>query len=234
MKKAVYWLMGDWAGRLTINTWNWLWGKPLEASPPAGPDVITTAEQSLKTMQQSVEELEQTVRTQRTAYRQAELKYQGKLRQVRSYEQQAAIAQQQGNTTGARLAMTQAVQLEKLLPQIEERLHQAREFLQTSEVRLQREMIQLEAYRLDVEHLKDMAELGNVLDPISQPSRQQDLDAARSHLDEARSHLQLQRLEEQALAELSPAHSPDTDWEQDQLEEEVARRLQQFDDSSPS
>lgn len=232
MKKAVYWLMGDWAGRITINTWNWLWGKPPEAPPAAEPDVITTAELSLKTMQQSVQDLEQTVRAQRAAYRQAELKYQAKLNQVRAYEKRAAIAQQQGDEAGARLAMTQAVQLEKLLPQIADRLKQAQDFLQTSEERLQRETIQLEAYRLDVEHLKDMAELGDVLDPLSQVSRQQELESARSHLDDARSRLELQRLEEEALAELSQA-DPDTeaDWEQHQLDEEVARRLQRFNDS---
>jgi phage shock protein A len=128
--------------------------------------------------------------------------------------------------------MTQAVQLEKLLPQIANRLEQAQDFLQASEERLQRETIQLEAYRLDVEHLKDMAELGDVLDPLSQVSRQQELETARSHLDDARSRLELQRLEEEALAELSQAE-PDTeaDWEQHQLDDEVARRLQQFNDS---
>ncbi|TVR14085.1 MAG: PspA/IM30 family protein [Phormidium sp. GEM2.Bin31] len=233
MKKAVYWLMGDWAGRITINTWNWLWGKPPEAPPDSEADVITTAELSLKTMQQSVQDLEQTVRAQRSAYRQAELKYKAKLRQVESYEKQAAIAQQQGDKAGARLAMTQAIRLEKLLPQIGDRLHHAQAFLQSSEERLQRETIQLEAYRLDVEHLKDMAELGDVLDPMSQMSRQQDLESARSHLDDARSRLELQRLEEQALTELSQTQPGDmeADSEHYHLNEEVERRLQQFDQS---
>ncbi len=47
--------------------------------------------------------------------------------------------EKKGDEAGARLAMTQAVQLEKLLPQIADRLHQAQDFLQASEERLQRE-----------------------------------------------------------------------------------------------
>lgn len=31
MKKAIYWVMGERAGRTIVGTWNWLWGMPVES-----------------------------------------------------------------------------------------------------------------------------------------------------------------------------------------------------------
>ncbi|NJK73671.1 MAG: PspA/IM30 family protein, partial [Microcoleus sp. SU_5_6] len=45
MKKAVYWLMGDKAGRTLVGVWNWLWGIPVESG---GQVAVEVAEESLR------------------------------------------------------------------------------------------------------------------------------------------------------------------------------------------
>ncbi|BAZ15604.1 PspA/IM30 family protein [Calothrix sp. NIES-4071] len=48
MKKAIYWLMGERAGRTIVGTWNWLWGIPVEQG---GKVAVAVAEESLQSMQ---------------------------------------------------------------------------------------------------------------------------------------------------------------------------------------
>lgn len=231
-KKAIYWLMGDTGGRLTLNAWNWLWGLPPDPKPETSSDLVSAAETSVREMQQSVNQLARAVDAQMSAYRKAKLKYDAKRRQVREYEREARQARQQGDESAARLAMARAIQLEQLLPQIESRVRQAEDFVTTYREKLDRERIQLEAYKMDVEHLKDMAEIGEALDTIAQTNSRLDVESARSQLDSAKDTLELQYLEDRALAELTDADDASANWEQMTLNEEIDRRLQKFDDPS--
>ncbi|MGB3557616.1 MAG: hypothetical protein WBA24_03655, partial [Geitlerinemataceae cyanobacterium] len=65
MKRAIYWLMGEKAGRTIVGTWNWLWGIPVESG---GKGAGAVAEESLRSMQESVQRLTQAVSTQIAAY----------------------------------------------------------------------------------------------------------------------------------------------------------------------
>lgn len=113
MKKAIYWLMGERAGRTIVGTWNWLWGIPVESG---GKVAVSVAEESLQSMQVSVQKLAEAVATQIGAYERAKKKYEAKAQELRTFEQQATLAQRSGNVDAARLAMTKAIQIEQLLP----------------------------------------------------------------------------------------------------------------------
>lgn len=36
MKKVLYWLMGDKAGRTIVGAWNWMWALPVESGGGSG------------------------------------------------------------------------------------------------------------------------------------------------------------------------------------------------------
>ncbi len=116
MKKFIYWLMGEKAGRTIVGTWNWLWGLPVESG---GAVAVSVAEESLQSMQESVQKLAQAVATQVAAYERAKQKYEQKAKEMANLEQQAIVAQQGGNEEAARLAMAKVIQIEQLLPQLE-------------------------------------------------------------------------------------------------------------------
>ena len=61
MKKVMYWLIGEKAGRTIVGTWNWLWGIPIDSG---GKIAVAVAEESLQSMQEGVQRLAEAVATQ--------------------------------------------------------------------------------------------------------------------------------------------------------------------------
>jgi len=224
--------MGDTAGRVMINAWNWLWGLPIE---DRASDPVQTAEASLKEMQTSVNELARAVSAQVSAYQKAAQKYEAKVRQAQSYEQQALAARQQGNEETARLAMAQTIQLEKLLPHLEERVRQAETLVRASQDKLNRERIKLETYKADMENMKDMAEMSQALETIARVNSELNIDSARSQFEQAKDTIEQQHFEEQALAELNELAEDNTseDWEALALDDEIDRRFQHIQQRPP-
>lgn len=230
MKRAIYWLMGDKAGRAIVGTWNWLWGLPVESG---GKVAVAVAEESLRSMQESVQRLTQAVSTQIAAYQRAQQKYQAKVRDLKQFQNQAIIAQQQGNESAARLAMTKVIQIEQLLPQLETRVQQAEQFVNASREKLERERMKLEAYKMDMENMKDMAEINEALATLAKVNSDLGIDSARSQFEEAKTAIERRNLTEQAYAELSenPAEKLEADLNQMTLDDEVTRRLRQLSES---
>jgi len=227
MKKFVYWLMGERAGRTIVGTWNWLWGLPVESG---GPVAVAVAEESLQAMQASVQKLAQAVATQMGAYERAKQKYEEKVKQLRTLEQQARTAQQGGNEEAARLAIARVIQIEQLLPQLEAQVQQAAQFVQSSKEKLNRERLKLEQYKADMQNMKDLAEINEALAAIAKVNNEFDIGSARSQFETAKNAVQRRNLQQKALAEVSenPAEQLQADLEQMSLDQEVARRLQQL------
>ncbi|MEM9163574.1 MAG: PspA/IM30 family protein [Cyanobacteria bacterium P01_F01_bin.4] len=232
MKKFVYWLMGDTAGQMTLNTWNWLWGitpeaPELFAEEPSADDqsAVQLAEKSLKAMEVSLQKLTEAVHRQSVAYQRAQQLYQGKLQQKNKAEQAAIAAQNQGNVQKAKLAMTQVVQLERILPQLETQLNQASAMFQSSQERLMREQLELETFRADLANMRDMAKVNDALAAMTETHDEFDPESARSQFTQARDALQSNNFRESAYAEL--VEDPETALEALELEAEVNRRLQQ-------
>ena len=232
MKDAIYWLMGEKAGRTVVGTWNWLWGIPIESG---GKVAVAVAEESLQEMQTSVQKLAEAVAMQVGAYERAKKKYEEKARELRKFEQQAALAQQSGNADAARLAMMKAIQIEQLLPQLETQVQQAEKFVAASKDKLNRERMKLEQYKTDMDNMKDLAEINSALESIAKVNNEFDIGSARSSFESAKSAVEGRHLRSNALAELSenPNEKLAADLDQLTIDDEVSRRLQMLDGVSP-
>jgi phage shock protein A len=230
MKKVIYWLMGEKAGRVVVGTWNWLWGIPVEAG---GQVAVEVAEESLRSMQVSVQQLAQAVATQVAAYERAKQKYEAKVQELQTVENQVRTAQRNGNQEAARLAMTKMIQIEQLLPQLEAQVQQADQFVQGSKDKLNRERLKLESYKTDMQNMKDLTEINEALNSMAKVNNDLNIDSARSQFESARNAVQRRNLQQNALAELSEnqAEKLSADLERMTLDDEVNRRLQMLDES---
>lgn len=225
MKRLVYWLLGDRAARVVVGSWRWLWGLPVESG---GRVAVAVAQESLQSMQESVQKLAAAVAMQVGAYERAKKKYQEKITQLSTYEQQALLAQRAGEADAARLAMSRAIQVEKLLPSLEQQVQQAEAFVNASRDKLNRERLKLEHYKSDMQNMKDLAEVNAALESIARVNNEFDIGSARSSFEDARRAVEGRHLRSRALAELTenPMEKLSADLEQLSLDDEVSRRLQ--------
>ena len=231
MKKAIYWLMGEKGGRVTLAVWRWLWGLPVtpEPEPEADPkSALEVAEASLETMQESVKKLAQATNQQYEGYRQAKRKYLQRVQELEQLESSAALAQQEGRQDDARVAITRAMHLEEFLPQLEEQVKRAEQFMQDSQAMLRQERSRLEAYRNDLQDLKDLTEINEALAAIAQVHDRQDIESTRTQFEQAKASVHQRYLERQAYAELLANSSDSGGASSGNLnqESEVSRRLQ--------
>ena len=232
MKKVIYWLMGEKAGRTVVGGWNWLWGIPVESG---GKVAVAVAEESLQSMQESVQKLAQAVAAQEGAYKRAKQKYEEKVKELKTFETQALAAQKQGNQEAARIAMSRVIQVEQILPKLEEMVKQAEAAVNTSKDKLNRERMKLESYKADMQNMKDMSEVNAALEQIAKVNNEFDIGSAKSQFEAAKGAVERRNLSAEALAELSenPAEKMQADLEKMTLDDEVARRLQMLEDSDP-
>jgi phage shock protein A len=186
-------------------------------------------------MQESVQKLAQAVAMQVGSYERAKKKYEEKAQELRKSEQQALIAQKSGNADAARLAMTRAIQIEQLLPQLEGQVKQAEKFVNASKDKLNRERLKLEQYKTDMENMKDLAEINSALESIAKVNNEFDIGSARSSFESAKNAVEGRHLRSNALAELSenPNEKLAADLDQMTIDDEVARRLQLLEGTTP-
>jgi phage shock protein A len=213
VRSFIYWLMGDRAGRVIVGSWRWLWGLPVESG---GKVAVAVAEESLQSMQESVQQLAKAVAQQVGAYERARTKYRDKIDELRAYEQQARLAQRAGQMDGARLAMSRAIQIEKLLPALDQQVQQAGTFVEASKDKLNRERIKL-----------DLSEVNAALESIAKVNNEFDIGSARSSFEAAKSAVEGRNLSNAALAELSdnPQEKLAADLDQLSLDDQVSQRL---------
>ncbi|MEM6753745.1 MAG: PspA/IM30 family protein [Cyanobacteria bacterium P01_C01_bin.38] len=232
MKKVVYWLMGERAGRTVYGVWNWLWGLPVESG---GKVAVAVAEESLQSMGESVQKLAQAVAQQEAAYKRAKQKYEEKAKELKTFESQALIAQKQSNQEAARMAMTRVVQAEQILPRLEEMVKQAETAVKASTDKLNRERMKLEAYKADMQNMKDISEVNAALEQIAKVNSEFDIGSAKNQFESAKGAVERRNLSAEALARLSenPAEKMQADLENMTLDDEVARRLQMLEDTDP-
>jgi len=227
VKRLIYWLLGERAGRVVVGSWRWLWGLPVESG---GKVAVAVAEESLQSMQESVQQLAKAVAQQVGAYERAKKKYQDKTRELSSFEQQALLAQSAGQEEGARLAMGRAIGIEKLLPALEQQVNQAEVFVNASKDKLNRERLKLEQYKSDMQNMKDLAEVNAALESIAKVNNDFNIGSARSSFESAKRAVEGRHFTSAALAELSenPQEKITADLEQMTLDEEVSQRLKRL------
>jgi phage shock protein A len=178
-------------------------------------------------MQESVQQLAKAVAQQVGAYERARTKYRDKVDELRAYEQQALLAQRAGQDDGARLAMSRAIQIEKLLPALDQQVQQAGTFVEASKDKLNRERIKLEQYKSDMQNIKDLSEVNAALESIAKVNNEFDIGSARSSFEAAKSAVEGRNLSNAALAELSdnPHEKLAADLDQLSLDDQVSQRL---------
>jgi len=230
MKKAVYWIMGERAGRTIVGIWNWLWGMPVESG---GKVAVAVAEESLQSMQEAVQKLAAAVAAQEGAYKTAKRKYEAKITESKTLEQQAMIAQRSGNEEAARMAMSKLIQTEQILPKLEEMVKQAETAVKASKDKLNRERMKLETYKADMQNIKDMSEVNEALAMIAKVNNEFDIGSAKSDFEKAKGAVERRNLQTEALVELSenPTEKLQAEIETMTLDDEVARRLHRLQDS---
>ena len=223
--------MGDKAGRTIVGAWNWMWGLPVESG---GPVSVAVAEESLRSMQESVQKLAAAVSTQVAAYQRAKTKYEEKVREMQTVERQVITAKRNGNEEAARLAMSKLIQTEQILPQLESQVKQAEQYVNASKDKLNRERMKLEAYKTDMQNMKDMAEINEALRAISKVNNDLSIDSARSQFEQAKNAVHNHHQQQKALAELSenPQERLQAELENMTLDDEVNRRLQMLEGSN--
>jgi phage shock protein A len=232
MKNFIYWIMGDRAGRVIVGSWRWLWGLPVESG---GKVAVAVAEESLQSMQESVQQLAKAVALQVGAYERARNKYQEKTEEFKACEQQARMAQKSGQEDGARLMMGRAIQIEKLLPALEQQVQQAGKFVAASKDKLNRERIKLEQYKSDMQNIKDLAEVNAALESITKINNDFDIGSARSSFEAAKNAVEGRHLTSAALAELTenPQEKLAADLDQLTLDDQVSLRLKALETTTP-
>ncbi len=234
-RKVVYGLFGQKAGSVMVGTWNWLWGIPVEQG---GAGAVQVAEESLRTMQESVQKLTEAVATQVAAYQRAEQKYLEKVKQYQALEGKAKLAAQQGNADAARLAMSQALTIEGILPQLKQNVEMAEQYVTSAKQKLTREKEKLAAYKNELSNMKDMQEVNQALEQMTRVNNSYNIDSAKSQFEAAKGAVERRQLKVQAVNELSqdPTEQLAADLDKMAVDDEVSRRLSQLmgESSSPS
>ena len=230
MKKVMYWLIGEKAGRTVVGTWNWLWGIPVEAG---GKVAVAVAEESLQSMQEGVHRLAEAVAIQDASYQKAKKMHESKLKELEVLNRQVATAQKLGNELAARQTMAKVIQIEQVLPSLESMIRQAEQAVNQSKAKLDRERVKIESYKSDMQNMKDLAEVNEALAIIASVNNEFDIGSAKSQFEEAKNAVETRNLRTNALAALSenPIAVVNAEIEQMTLEDEVTRRLQQIGDS---
>jgi phage shock protein A len=224
-KKLFYWILGDRTGRVIVSVWHWLWGLPVEMNSEISREV---ASESLQSMQESVARLTQSVATVVAAFHQAKAIYDAKQQEARQTEHQARLAHTQGNGEAAQLAMGKVIQLETVLPQLQERVAAAADLMQQHQERLKQERQRLETYKVRMQNLESLAEVNRALATIAKTSNDLQIGSARSQFEMAESSVKRQHLRGRAYADLDPTEKLHAELNQLTLSDEISRRLQQF------
>lgn len=230
MKKVMYWLVGEKAGRTVVGTWNWLWGIPVDTG---GKVAVAVAEESLQSMQEGVHRLAEAVAIQDASYQKAKKMHEAKLKELEVLNRQVATAQKLGNDLAARQTMTKVIQIEQVLPNLESMIRQAEQAVNQSKAKLNRERVKIESYKSDMQNMKDLAEVNEALAIIASVNNEFDIGSAKSQFEEAKNAVETRNLRTNALAALSenPIAVVNAEIEQMTLEDEVTRRLQQIGNS---
>jgi phage shock protein A len=100
VKRFIYWFIGKRAGTTLFGMWHWLWGVPVEKG---GKIAVEVAKESLESMKLAVANLTDAAARVVAAQETARAKYEAKRQEFTQYQQQALLANQQGNQEAARL-----------------------------------------------------------------------------------------------------------------------------------
>jgi phage shock protein A len=176
-KKFIYWLLGETAGRTLVGTWKWIWGLPVDSG---GKIAQKVAQESLQSMQESIAKLTEGVSKVVAGYKLTQERYDKKQREVQEAEQQAELAYRRGDEEAARLLITKAIAIEKIMPQLKQQVERAKQIATAATEKLKREKEKLQAYKLDMANMEAVSELNEIMANIHNITTELNIDSARS------------------------------------------------------
>jgi phage shock protein A len=136
MNNLISWLMGDTLGGLIMDSWNWLWQTPTKASAPVvtvdkNSDDITLehATQLLVSITARVLEMQKAVERVRAITHEIKRQYDVKCQQHQELVATVLEYKRLGEIVEARMAMANAIGIERILPELQARLEHSQEML---------------------------------------------------------------------------------------------------------
>lgn len=222
----VNWLMGDRAGKVVINVWDWLWGTTPPVALPSQADMLAIAEHALAQMSRSVAGLSAAVAQQATSYKNLQAQYEAQKQEIQALEQAAQIATNNGRDRDARLTLAQVIQQETLLAQLHSQVDRAEAVLISSQNRLTQEQLEVARYRTEIQNTRDLSRVNLALQEIARVNDEFDGDSAKSTLENAQLQATEYEMQQKLIADISSNRSALTDEDNDaQLQAKVNERL---------
>jgi phage shock protein A len=223
----VNWLMGDRAGKIVTDVWDWLWGKIPPAAPaPGQAETLAVAERALAQMSQSVANLSAAVAQQASSYQDLQVQYDAKAQEIATLERTAAIAATNGRDRDARLTLAKIIQQEALLEQLHSQVDRAEAVLISSQNRLTQEQLEVARYRTEIQNTRDLSRVNLALQEIARANDAFDGGSAKSTLENAQLQATEYEMQQKLVADISLNRSTLTDEDNDaQIQAKVNERL---------
>jgi phage shock protein A len=223
----VNWLMGDRAGKVTMDAWDWLWGiEPLVDPPPSQEDTLAIAERALAQMTKTVTSLSAAVAQQANSYKNLQLEYDRKAQEIKALEQEAANAAKKGRDRDARLNLAKMIQQEALLAQLHTQVDRAEALLLSSQNRLTQEQMEVERYRTEIRQTRDLSRVNTALREIARVNDGFDGGSAKSTLENAQLQATEYEMQQKLVADIALNRSDVTDQDHDlEIQHQVNERL---------
>ncbi len=223
----VNWLMGDRAGKVTTDAWDWLWGKePPVAPPPSQEDTLAIAERALAQMTKSVTNLSAAVAQQASSYKNLQVQYDRQAQEIKALEQEAANAAKKGRERDARLTLARVIQQEALLAQLFTQVDRAEALLLSSQNRLTQEQMEVERYRTEIRQTRDISRVNTALREIARVNDEFDGDSAKSTLENAQLQATEYEMQQKLVADISLNRSAQAEQDSDlNIQNQVNERL---------
>jgi phage shock protein A len=226
-KKFIYWLFGETAGRTLVGTWRWIWGVPVESG---GKIAQKVAEESYHSMLEAIAQLEKGVAKVVAGYKLTQDRYDKKQQELQETERQAKLACIHGDETAARLSITKAIAIEKIIPQLKQQVEQAKQLSLAATEKLKKEKEKLQAYKLELVNLKAVSELNEIMADIHNVTTELDIDSSRSQFDNAKNSIEGRHILENTKAELAENETEKIQNKIDKLslDEQINSRLEKI------
>ncbi len=230
----VNWLMGDRAGQVITNTWDWLWGNEAPIPEPSQEQTLAVAERALALMSDSVASLSAAVDRQASSYRNLQQQYDKKAQEIAELERSAAAFAISGRDRDARLTLAQVIQQEQLLAQLHSQVDRAEALLISSQNRLTQEQLEVERYRTEIQNTRDLSGVNIALREIARVNDGFNGGSARSTLENAQIQATEYEMQQKILADIAQNRSEVSDENSDrELQDKVNERLAKLKDNSP-
>jgi phage shock protein A len=231
MKAFILWLMGDSLGPITIEIWQWLWSLESQPTPPPTAPTVTAADKaavegaevSIRAMQMQISTLELAVKQVVAAAKLASEQYAAKHRQCQDLEALALAAQTEGDVSAARLAMSQAIIIDRILPQMLERVERAQDLARSAQIKLAQERESLSIAQTEIETLKAMVAMNQSLSQTENFSQSFRSNSLPDRFQVVRSEIEYRNQELETMYELTI--DEDQVFSDRELDLEIAKKL---------